>query len=103
GAGSGVTEQKHFIPDLVGKRALVVDDNALACEILADALKGFALRVDCVSSGQAALRELAAADSGDPYEVVLMDWHMPGMDGLETSRRIIRGGLLTHAPQIVMW
>jgi PAS domain S-box-containing protein len=101
-AGSGVTEQKHFIPDLVGKRALVVDDNALACEILADALKGFALRVDWVSSGQAALRELAAADSGDPYEVVLMDWHMPGMDGLETSRRIIRDGLLKHAPKIVM-
>jgi PAS domain S-box-containing protein len=102
GVGSGVIEQKHFIPDLVGKRALVVDDNALACEILADTLKGFALRVDWVSSGEAALRELAAADSGDPYEVVLMDWHMPGMNGLEASGRIIRGGLLKHVPKIVM-
>ena len=72
----------------------MVDDNALACEILADTLKGFALRVDWVSSGEAALRELAAADSRDPYQVVLMDWHMPGMDGLEASRQIMRGGLL---------
>jgi PAS domain S-box-containing protein len=102
GIGSGVREQKRFIPNLVGKRALVVDDNALACEILADALKSFALRVDWVSSGEAALRELAAADSDDPYQVVLMDWHMPGIDGLETSRRIMRGGLLKHVPKIVI-
>jgi two-component system, sensor histidine kinase and response regulator len=102
GIGSEEPERKRFIPDLAGIRALVVDDNALACEILADALKVFALRVDSVSSGEAALRELAAADSGDPYRVVLMDWHMPGMDGLEASRHILRDGRLKHVPQIVM-
>ena len=95
-------ERKRFIPDLAGIRALVVDDNAFACEILKDALKAFALRVDSVSSGADALRELAAADSGDPYQVVLMDWQMPGMDGLETSRIIKRGGQLKHIPKIVM-
>jgi CheY-like chemotaxis protein len=74
----------------------------LACEILADALKVFALRVDSVSSGEDALRELAAADSQDPYQLVLMDWHMPDMDGLEASRLILRGGGLKHVPEIVM-
>ena len=102
GSGSAEPERKPLIPDLRGIRALVVDDNALACEILADALKVFALRVESVSSGEAALRELAAADSRDPYQVVLMDWHMPGMDGLEASRHILRGGRLKHVPRIVM-
>jgi len=101
GIGSQEPERKRFIPDLAGVRALVVDDNALACEILTDALKVFALRVDSVSSGEAALRELAAADSQNPYRVVFMDWHMPGMDGLEASRRILHGSL-EHVPEIVM-
>ena len=101
GIGSPEPERKRFIPDLGGIRALVVDDNVLACEILTDALKGFALRIDSVSSGADALRELAAADSQDPYRLVLMDWHMPGMDGLEASRLILRGSL-EHVPEIVM-
>jgi len=102
GIGSAKPERKRFIPDLAGMHVLVVDDNALACEILIDALKAFELRVDSVSSGEAAIRDLAAADSRDPYELVLMDWHMPGMDGLEASRLIMRGRLLKHVPKIVM-
>ena len=102
GIGSARPERKRFIPNLAGVRALVVDDNALACEILADTLKVFALRVDSVSSGESALRELAAADLRDPYQVVLMDWHMPGMDGLEASSHILRGGRLKNIPKIVM-
>jgi len=102
GIGSEVIEPKRFIPDLAGMRALVVDDNALAREILTDALKVFALKVDSVSSGEAALQELGDADSRDPYRLVLMDWHMPGMDGLEASRLILRGDRLKHVPKIVM-
>jgi two-component system sensor histidine kinase/response regulator len=102
GVGSAELVQKRLKPDLAGIRVLVVDDNALACEILTDALEVFALRVDSVSSGQAALRELTAADSRYPYQLVFMDWHMPGMDGLEASRLILRGGRLKHVPKIVM-
>jgi PAS domain S-box-containing protein len=102
GIGTAETERRRFIPNLAGVRALVVDDHALACEILSDALKVFALNVDSVSSGEAALRELVAADSRDPYQLVVMDWHMPGMDGLEASRHILRGGRLKNVPKIVM-
>ena len=100
--GSAVTAQKSLIPELTGIRALVVDDNAQACEVLTELLKQFALRVDCVSSGEKAVQELVMADSHDSYQLVLMDWHMPGLDGLETSRIIKRGERLKNVPKIVM-
>jgi signal transduction histidine kinase/CheY-like chemotaxis protein len=101
--GIGLDEKrKHIIPDLAGVRALVVDDNAQAREILTDALRVFALRVESVSSGEDAVREIASADSHDPYRLVLMDWRMPGMDGLEASRIIKRDDRLRHIPKIVL-
>ncbi len=102
GIGAPAAERKRFIPDLAGVRALVVDDNPQAREILSDALRGFALRTEQASSGEDAIQELASADLKDPYSVVMMDWHMPGMDGLETSHIIKRGGRLKSIPRIVM-
>ena len=101
GIGSEM-KRKHLIPDLAGIRALVVDDNAQAREILTDALRAFALRAESVSSGDDAVREITSADSQDPYRLILMDWHMPGMDGLEASRIIKRDDRLQHVPKIVM-
>jgi two-component system, sensor histidine kinase and response regulator len=101
GIGTEV-EHKRFVPDLAGIRTLVVDDNAQAREILSDAVRGFALRADVASSGEEAIREIVAADAADPYQLVLMDWHMPGMDGLEASAAIKRAGRLKRVPRIVM-
>jgi two-component system, sensor histidine kinase and response regulator len=102
--GVGVAEkrQRGLVPCLSGVRALVVDDNPIAREILTDMLRQFFLRVECVPSGNDALRELARADSQDPYRLVLMDWHMPGMDGLETSRVIKSAGGLRNVPKIIL-
>jgi PAS domain S-box-containing protein len=102
GVRSAVIEQKGLMPGLAGIRALVVDDNALAREILTDALRRFTIRAECASSSDDALRELAIADSQDPYQLVLIDWQMPGTDGLETSRIIKGGGHLKNVPKIVM-
>jgi two-component system, sensor histidine kinase and response regulator len=101
--GIGSDEKpKRFIPDLAGVRALVVDDNAQAREILTETLKLFALRTESVASGEDAVRAVAAADTQDPYRLVLMDWHMPGMDGLQAGRIIKRDHRLQHIPKIVM-
>jgi len=102
GVATGTVKQKRFIPDLAGMRVLIVDDNAQAREILSDAVQAFAIKADAVPSGEDAVRQLVAKDETDPYRLVLMDWHMPGMDGLEASRIIKLGGHLKNIPKIVI-
>ncbi len=101
GIGVG-RKQKRFVPDLAGIRTLIVDDNEQARAILTEMLGGFALRSESVASGEDAIREIAAADSQDPYRLVLMDWYMHPMDGLEASRIIKRNDRLKNIPKIVM-
>ena len=102
GTTLGEAKRKRFIPDLADMRVLVVDDNEQARVILSDALRGFGLRAESASSGQDAIQKVTFADSQDPYRVLLMDWQMPGMDGLEASRTIMHGSFLKQPPKIVM-
>jgi len=102
GLGSGKTKRRLMNPGIAGNRVLVVDDNQQAREILVDSLTGIGVRAQSVSSGEDAIRELASADTQAPYALVLMDWHMPGMDGLEASRIIKQGGSLKNVPKVVM-
>ncbi|MDD0840795.1 PAS domain S-box protein [Curvibacter sp. HBC61] len=76
-------------PDLRGRRALVVDDNLHAAAVLADLLRGMSFEVSVVHSGPEALQHLTQAqDRGAPVEVLVLDWQMPDMDGLEVARRL---------------
>ena len=102
GIGTASKEQRSLMPGLAAVRVLVVDDNASARAILRDMLTQFAIRAETVSSGNDALRELLAADSPDPYGLVLMDRQMPGMDGLEASRAIKRRSGLRNVPKIII-
>ncbi|MBC9249740.1 diguanylate cyclase [Pseudomonas alcaligenes] len=75
--------------ELLGMRVLVVDDNASAREILSGMARNFGLEVDVAEGGSMALRMLAEAGTRQlPYDLVLMDWKMPEMDGMETVRRM---------------
>ena len=102
GLGSGKTKRRLMTPGIAGNRVLVVDDNQQAREILVDSLTGIGVQAQSVSSGEDAIRELVSADTQAPYALVLMDWHMPGMDGLEASRIIKQGGSLKNVPKVVM-
>jgi two-component system sensor histidine kinase/response regulator len=76
-------------PELRQRRALVVDDNDAARTVVAQMLRGMGLEVSEAASGSAALQELPrAAAAGSPYDIVYVDWLMPGLDGVETARRI---------------
>ncbi|WP_260958602.1 response regulator [Pseudomonas citri] len=88
-------------PLLKGIRVLLVDDNAVSREILAEMLRFFQLDVVTVANGPAALVELQNA-SAAPYDLVLMDWRMPGMNGDETTQRIRRDLRLPHPPKVIM-
>ncbi len=74
---------------LVGVRALIVDDNATNREILHDQIIAWGMRNGSAEGGDEALMILRrAAAKGDPYRIAILDWHMPGMDGLALAQRI---------------
>ena len=83
-------EDARFHPpaELHGLNALVADDNATARQMIVDLLQSFHFRVTAVDSGPGALAALCRAQVDDPYRLVLLDWQMPGMDGLETAKAI---------------
>jgi len=74
--------------DLRGIKVLVVDDNATSREILLEMLESFSFEVSVAASGEEGITELEAASKDKPFELVIMDWKMPGMDGIEASKRI---------------
>jgi PAS domain S-box-containing protein len=76
---------------------LVVDDNRLAREGLMAMLSSFGWSGACAAGGEQALALLAGAP---PFDVVLVDWRMPGMDGWELAQRIRQHANTT--PIIVM-
>ncbi|MDD3363819.1 MAG: response regulator [Syntrophomonas sp.] len=89
--------------DLRGLKVLVVDDNATAREVLAQMATSLSLEVATASSGEEALRRIEATDSeNNPYDLVLMDWKMPGLNGIETSHAIKNQQNMSKVPAILM-
>ena len=88
-------------PLLEGVRVLVVDDNEVSREIMAGMLRYFHIGVATAPSASEALTLLERA-SEHAYDLVLMDWRMPGMNGDEATQRIHGNPAITHRPKVVM-
>ena len=89
-------------PDLKGLRVLVVDDNATSRNVLKGMIESFSFDITLAASGEDGLKELENTGEDHPFELVLMDWKMPGMNGIETSKRIKNHPGLSKIPTIIM-
>lgn len=82
---------------------LVVDDNKTFRDVMVGYLDDFGMTTNTVSSGEEALTFIQKRQDGEtPIDVVLVDWQMFGMDGLETSREIRRLETQKNAPKIIL-
>ena len=88
-------------PDLHGRRVLIIDDNAQAREIESSMLTSMTFKVHEAPSGKEGIEMVQqAAQRNEPYDIVFVDWQMPGLDGIETGKRI--RALKGTPPHLVM-
>ena len=92
---------RNVVPvNLRGLRVLVADDNRTAREILKAMLEEMGFEVSMAASGQAVMDELEQLEH--VYDLALLDWRMPGLDGIETARRIKNHPHLQQIPKVFL-
>jgi signal transduction histidine kinase/CheY-like chemotaxis protein len=88
---------------LRGARALIVDDHPAARELLQALMRSLGLRAETAAGGEAALAAVACAHAaGQPFQLLLLDWHMPAMDGIECLAQLAGGGATPVPPTLLM-
>ena len=87
-------------------KVLVVDDQGTSLDIMSRMLAEWGLEAHTASSGEEGLAMIRAAEAqGRHFDVLLLDWRMPDMDGLQMAaqlERAIAGGAVSHALRIIM-
>ncbi|MFT3733785.1 MAG: response regulator [Rhodocyclaceae bacterium] len=89
--------------DLRNRRALVIDDNEHAATLLADLLRSLSFVVETASSGHEGIDKLAAADARmQGFDLVFIDWKMPGLSGRDTAGQMQLLSLKNDLPLLVL-
>lgn len=95
-----VHEQPHSLNKL---RTLVVDDNTIARNIIASTAHSLQMHTDLTDSAANALEKIRAADAaGKPYHLVLMDYKMPLINGLQATAMIKQDTTLRNVPVVLL-
>lgn len=96
-------ENRRVFDQLRDLRVLVVDDNETNCSILEHQTSSWGMRNGIAMGGKQALAMLqTAVDQGDPYDLAILDMHMPGMNGITLARAIKGDRLLADTPMIML-
>ena len=81
-----VPETEMILPEW---NMLVVDDDQQLCESTVDALKAIGIRADWTLDGESAVEMVTRCHHREnAYQIILLDWKLPGMDGVETAKRL---------------
>jgi len=92
-----------FDDGLHGARVLVVDDNDAAREVLVHMADSLGLRASAANGGHEAIQAVVAADARDePFDLLLLDWKMPGMNGVDCAKQLARMPLAHPPPTVLM-
>ena len=81
-------EQQCFSQKIQNLKVLVIDDNESSLLAFKEMLEKLTFRVSLASSGEAGINQVTLVQDIEPFDLILMDWMMPGMNGLETARQI---------------
>ena len=102
--GNGAAIRRQTVPpDLRGRRVLIIDDNPQARAVLSSMLISLTFEADEAPSGLEGIEMVRrAAEAKKPYEIVFVDWQMPGLDGFETGKQIRALPNLQVHPHLVM-
>ena len=103
GKGVVATRPNLLRSDLCGRRVLIVDDNSSARTVLSNMLRNMTFVADEAASGEEAIEMVRqSAERSEPYEIIFVDWQMPSLDGIETSKRILAMPAVSAPPRLVM-
>jgi two-component system, sensor histidine kinase and response regulator len=90
-------------PALLDKRVLIVDDNFTNRNIIKGFLKHFGISYAEASNGKQALSLIIESiRASKPFDILLLDYHMPEMDGLETLKAISSDSQIQPIPEIIL-
>lgn len=97
-----IADAEFSSPDMVRVEALIADDSEITLKAIGDIAGSLGWAVEAVNSGEAALAQLHSRRAGILPNIVILDWKMPGMDGIETARAIRAAFAQQECPIVIM-
>ena len=95
--------QQNGFSDVSGSHVLIIDDNAVNREILCEQMASWTLKAKAAASGEEGIALLQAAPSfGAPFDAIVLDYHMPVMNGIDVAKLIRQDPKLGSTPIVML-